>query len=100
MSGPLLSPRARCPRLQGLPPGRFLTGSSQATIQGALSTLNPGDVLQFQNGTYNVSSLQITRSGTVNNPIYIRGVSRAGVVLSSPGRVLQILNASHVIIEN
>ena len=74
--------------------------NSSATIASQFASLNPGDVLEIANGTYNVTNLQLNRSGTVGSPIYIRGASRAGVVLSNGGRVLQILNASHVIIEN
>jgi hypothetical protein len=76
------------------------TANSVATITSQLASLNPGDVLEIANGTYNVSGLVLNRSGTANSPIYIRGQSRAGVVLSNPGRVLYIQNASHVVIEN
>jgi hypothetical protein len=76
------------------------SGSTSAAIQAAFNSLAPGDVLEFQDGTYNVSGLQLNRSGTLSRPIYIRGQSRAGVVLSNAGRVLQILDASHVVIEN
>jgi len=79
-------------------PNKF--ANSAATIASQFASLNPGDVLEIANGTYNVSGLVLNRSGTVGNPIYIRGQSRAGVVLSNASRVLQIQNASHVIIEN
>jgi hypothetical protein len=70
-------------------------------IQGALNDLNPGDVLELQNGTYNVDGLFLNQSGTLDNPIYIRGESQNGVVLSDPtGTILQIQDASHVIFEN
>jgi len=74
---------------------------SIAQIQTALDSLAPGNVLQFANGTYNLSSnLIVNRSGTQNSPIYIRGQSRAGVVLSNPGRVIHFLDASDVVLEN
>jgi len=77
------------------------TGSSATTIQTALNNLNPGDVIQFQNGIYNLATrLVLNRSGTLNNPIYIRGASRTGVVLSNAGLVFEIQDASHIIIEN
>jgi hypothetical protein len=76
------------------------SGSTSATIQAAFNSLEPGDVLEFQDGTYHVSGLQLNRSGTSSAPIYIRGQSRAGVVLSNANRVLQVLDASDVVIEN
>ncbi len=70
-------------------------------IQGALNNLNPGDVLELQNGTYNVDGLILGRSGTLDNPIYIRGESQDGVVLSDPtGIILYITDTSNIIIEN
>jgi hypothetical protein len=76
-------------------------GSTAAQIQTAINDPASGNVIQFQDGTYNLASnIQLTRSGTVNSPIYIRGQTRAGVVLSNPGRVFQILAASNIVIEN
>lgn len=75
--------------------------SSSAEIQSAFDALNSGDVLEFQNGIYDVDGLQLNRSGSLSKPIIIRGESRTGVVLSDPtGRILHILDASDVIIEN
>jgi hypothetical protein len=76
------------------------TANSASSLATQLAGLNPGDVLEIANGTYNVTTLQLSRSGTANNPIYIRGASRAGVILSNPGVILQISNASDVVIEN
>ena len=85
----------------GAPNKTINAGSSTAIIQAAFDALNPGDVIQFQNGTYNINSLQLSRSGTLSSPIIIRGASRTGVVLSDPtGSILQIQAASNVIIEN
>lgn len=69
-------------------------------LQAKFSALVPGDVLELGNGTYNVSRLFLARSGTAAQPIYIRGQSRDAVILHNNGRVLQIQNASHVVIEN
>src|SRR5262249_9342014 len=88
------------PAAAGAPNKTIAAGSSSAAIQAAFDSLNPGDVVQFANGTYNVSALQLRRSGTVNESIYIRGESRAGVVLSNPGRVIYFLDASHGVLEN
>jgi len=82
-------------------PNKFVAaGSSQAQIQTVLDSLVPGDVLEFDNGTYNVSTLFIARSGTRSNPIYIRGRSRAGVTISSGGVLFQLLDTSYVTLEN
>ncbi len=75
-------------------------GSSNAAIRTIINGLNPGDVLEFENGTY-AGNLIINRSGTTDRPIYIRGKSRDGVVLSATnGSVLQFQSASNIIIEN
>jgi hypothetical protein len=84
----------------GTPNKTIPAGASAATIQNTFDGLVPGDVLQFANGTYNVSGLTLNVSGTQAQPIYIRGQSRTGVVLQNPGRVLLIVDASHVVLEN
>jgi hypothetical protein len=77
------------------------TATTAAQVQAAFDGLVAGDVLQLANGTYNVNNLVLNRSGTANNPIYIRGASRTGVILSDPtAAVLTLQNASHVVIEN
>jgi hypothetical protein len=76
-------------------------GSSASQIQAAFDGLNPGDVLQFAAGTYNVDNLQLDRSGTPSQPITIRGATRAGVVLRDPtNRVIYLFNSSDVVIED
>ncbi len=76
-------------------------GASANEIQNAFDSLNPGDVLEFENGTYNVNNLELDRSGTTSQPIYIRGESRDGVVLrDTAGRILRLLDANHVVVEN
>jgi hypothetical protein len=84
----------------GTPNKTITAGSSVSQIQTAFNNLNPGDVIEFKNGTYNISNLQLNRSGTLNNPIYIRGESRSGVVLSNSGRIIQIQTSSNVIFES
>jgi hypothetical protein len=73
------------------------SGNLQATLDGLVA----GDVLELANGTYSVSGLALKSSGTDARPIYIRGQSRTGVVLrASTGSVIQLQQASHVVIEN
>jgi hypothetical protein len=89
------------PAPAGTPNKIISAGSSSATMQAALNNLNPGDVLEIANGTYNVNNLVLSKSGTLNAPIYIRGASRSGVVLNDPnGRIIEWQNANHVILEN
>lgn len=89
------------PPAAGTPNKTISAGASSSEIQSVFNNLQPGDVVQFEAGQYNVGSLDITRSGTVGNPIYIRGASRENVVLNSSNRtILRILEADHVIIEN
>ena len=76
------------------------TANSAASIASQLAALNPGDVLQIAAGTYNVSNLTVSRSGTAAAPIYIRGASRTGTVLQDPAGNVITVTASHVIIEN
>src|SRR6266850_120772 len=88
------------PAAAGTPTKNITAGSTSLQIQVVFDGLVAGDVLQFANGTYAVSNLQLNVSGADNNPIYIRGQSRTGVVLSNPSHVLHILPASNIVIEN
>jgi hypothetical protein len=76
------------------------TANSAASIATQLAGLNPGDVLEIADGTYNVSNLTVSRSGTANQPIYIRGASRTGTVLRDTSGEIISVTGSHVIIEN
>ncbi|GAB5549117.1 MAG: hypothetical protein SangKO_088770 [Sandaracinaceae bacterium] len=76
-------------------------GSDADDLQALLDGLTPGDVLELAEGTYEAAGLQLQVSGTRAAPIVIRGASRDGVVLhAASGRVLQVLEASHVVIED
>jgi hypothetical protein len=89
------------PPAAGTPNRTIAAGSTTAQIQTIFNSLVAGDVVQFANGTYNIDGLVIDRSGAQAQPIYIRGQSRAGVVLKDPtGQVLRLINASDVVIEN
>jgi hypothetical protein len=89
------------PPAAGAPNKTVAAGSSGAQLQAALDGLNPGDVLQIENGTYNVSELTINRSGTANAPIYVRGQTRDGVVITdATDSVFSWANANYVVLEN
>jgi hypothetical protein len=85
------------------PPNKIVpAGSTESQVQTIFDGLQPGDVLQFANGTYDIDNAQInTAVGTDAQPIYIRGESRDGVVLrAAQDNVLKLMNAQNVIIEN
>ena len=70
-------------------------------LQAVLDSLSPGDVLELASGTYDVgSSLGLDVSGTAQAPITIRGEDRDNVILSGSGTIIQVLRASHVILED
>lgn len=82
-------------------PAATQTATPSDDLQALFDALEPGDVLELADGTYDASGLFLASSGTEAAPIYIRGASRAGVILqANEGRVLQLQEASHVVIEN
>ncbi len=81
-------------------PAVTVRANPSENLQSKINALSAGSVLELDNGTYNVSNLVIARSGTITQPIYIRGQSRDGVVLRNAGRLFQIQAASNVVIEN
>lgn len=82
-------------------PNKFIrTGATAATIASTLNGLNPGDVLEIEEGTY-VGNFTLARRGTPERPIYIRGKSRSGTILSNTtGNTLTLTYASDIILEN
>ncbi len=85
------------------PPNKTIpNGASSSEIQAQIDGLQPGDVLEIQNGTYDVGGgLTIGRNGTAGSPIVIRGESRDGVVLTrSEGAILNFTDVSDLIVEN
>jgi hypothetical protein len=87
--------------LPGAAPSATANASPSDDLQASFDALGPGDVLELADGTYEVDGLFLASSGTETAPIYIRGQSRTGVVLhASSGSVLQLQEASHVVIEN
>jgi hypothetical protein len=70
-------------------------------LQAIFDSLAPGDVLELAEGTYDVDELFLNSAGTADAPIFIRGVSRSGVILDDPsGHIVQLQGASHVVFEN
>ena len=57
---------------------RTVEVSSTSALRSALQSAQPGDVILLRNGRYD-GPLEMSASGTIDNPIIIRGESRAGV---------------------
>ncbi len=80
---------------------RNITSSSTSKqIQEIFDRAVPGDVIQFENGTYSVDGLNFNRSGSIKHPVYIRGASRQGVIIKDNTQKILQLNASNVVLEN
>lgn len=89
------------PDAAGRPTKTIAPGTTSARIQAVLDEANPGDVILFRNGTYEVDELTLKRSGTEARPIFVRGESRDGVrIVDRTGRVLHLVRASDVVVEN
>ena len=79
-----LSGRTRAvPRADPKTP-RAVAVTDAASLRAALTSAKAGDVITLANGTY-PGTFQINASGTVGDPIVIRGASQAGVVLDGQG---------------
>ena len=78
-----------------------VTAGPADDLQAVFDTLTPGDVLELGAGRYSVAGLYLNAAGSADAPIYIRGVARQDVVLeAAAGTVLQLQDASHVVLEN
>lgn len=89
------------PATTGRPTKTIEAGATMAQVKAVFQAAGPGDVVQFENGTYEVKGLQIERSGTPEKPIVFRGQSRKGVVLKcASGTIIQFLKANDIIVEN
>ena len=89
------------PAAAGTPTKMISTGATSAQIQAILDNLVPGDVVHIAAGTYSVDNLLLRRSGTVSQPIHVRGESRGKVFLrDSTGAIIHLLDASDLVVEN
>ena len=77
-----------------------VTATPADDLQALFDALAPGTVLELADGTYDVDGLEISVEGTPDEPIVVRGASRDGVVLRTSGRVLYLVETSHLIVEN
>jgi hypothetical protein len=80
--------------------GRNVAVSTSAQLSAALSAALPGDVITLADGTYN-GSFSVTRSGTADNPIFVRGTSRDGAIVNATGATYGVsVSGSFVTVEN
>lgn len=63
---------------------RLINVSTLGEFNTALASAQPGDVITLANGTYN-GPISINRNGTEDNPLFIRGESRDGVLIDASG---------------
>ena len=78
-----------------------VTATPSDNLEAVIDSLAPGDVLELASGTSNLGSgLGLDVSGTAQAPIVIRGEDRDNVILSGSGTIIQVLRASHVILED
>lgn len=63
---------------------RHVPVSSSAALSNALASAQAGDVIEIAAGNYS-GPLTITASGTLSNPIVVRGENRDGVTIDASG---------------
>jgi poly(beta-D-mannuronate) lyase len=56
--------------------------ASEATLNAAIATANPGDILRLANGSYNNMNIDIAVNGTGANPITVAAETKGGVSLT------------------
>jgi hypothetical protein len=79
---------------------RAVTVATVGQLDTALANAVAGDVITLADGTYN-GSIAISRSGTAQNPIFIRGTSRDGTILNAAGATYGVnVTGSYVTVEN
>ncbi len=58
------------------------SATTAANFKTALAAMNPGDTVEVENGTYDLSSLTITRSGCALRPIVIKAKNKGMAILN------------------
>lgn len=62
-------------------PGIVRTVNNVTQFKDALTKINPGDTILVLDGSYNMGSVKITRSGTASRPIVIKSSNLHGAVI-------------------
>ena len=74
--------------------------SDMPQLRAALADAKPGDVITLAEGQYD-GAIEIARSGTETNPLFVRGEGRGGAVLNASGAEHGItIRGSNVTVEN
>lgn len=58
------------------------TVATVTEFKNALAAMNPGDTVEVENGSYNLSSLSITRSGCAARPLVIMAKNKGQAILN------------------
>ena len=88
------------PSTAGAHTDTVINGSSEATIQTQLDALSPGDVLFFENDTFDVTSLHLDVQGSLSQPIYLVGENRDSTIIrDTDGNILFFDDANYFVIE-
>lgn len=69
--------------------------STVTEFKNALATMNPGDEIIVEDGTYNLSSLTINRSGCALKPIVIKAKNQGKAILN--GATALVLQSIHYV---
>jgi hypothetical protein len=78
---------------------RAVAVATRAELTAALQSALPGDVITLAPGTY-AGAITISRSGTLADPIIVRGASRSGVIVDATGAVVGVnITGAHVYLE-
>ncbi|WP_017257554.1 chondroitinase-B domain-containing protein [Pedobacter arcticus] len=72
--------------------------STVTEFKNALASMNPGDVIVVEDGTYNLSSLTIDRGGCMLKPIVIKAKNEGGAILNG-ATALVLQSISYVTIQ-
>lgn len=92
------------PSPAGAPTITIPAGATRVDIERAISAAQPGDVVQFEDGTYDLDGeVGLRLQGEDHAPIVVRGESRDGVILrlAAGGRVFRFLSrSSNIILED
>lgn len=79
---------------------RIVSVTNSAELSSAIDAAQPGDVIELESGTY-TGSITINNSGTIDNPIVIRGEDASSVTIDATGASYGVtIGGSHVYLEN
>ncbi|WP_405234349.1 right-handed parallel beta-helix repeat-containing protein [Lentisalinibacter salinarum] len=77
----------------------FMSGSDFSEVQSALDSAEPGQIFEFR-GLHLIAGLSISRSGTKDRPIVIRGDDRETAILGDRSGAALNVYGDHIVVEN